>query len=294
MSKEHFEPVTARTIAEIIVNNAYIGYTAGTNKRAVVDSAEDILAPHIRKPSDDDKSVPARCEEAYDEAVSLLKRIRDKTLEIGNAIEIDRFLKRPNPFKEADIVKDEVEQDCPEPNLPSDVEMFRKRLRNIQYFKETDSDYVHTGKINALFDDLISAVEFYKTQNAAEELKPEPRLLPFDLKAAQNGAKVVTHNGRTPVKIVADDISSEYSILATYTGLIGGVYFDQFDLSGRRKGIQDENMNLFILKEPETLEIQIWRDKNDRCYLLTTPNQSGYSKYYEADCELIKTITVTI
>src|SRR5690606_6002116 len=105
----------------------------------------------------EDKSVPARCEEAYDEAIQLLREWdKNGITSVQNRTNTEAFLSKPNPFKEAEIVPDDVDvfmdlledekQKWPEPNLPSDVEQFKKRLRDIMYFKETDSDYTHTGK----------------------------------------------------------------------------------------------------------------------------------------------------
>lgn len=294
MSKEHFEPVTARTIAEIIVSNAYIGYTAGTNKRAVVDSAEGILASHIRKPSDDDwmksaafllqkvitsydntksintdeirrflnkgavtadmerveenmgasKSVPQRCEEAYDEAIQLLREWDKNGITTAqNRTNTEAFLSKPNPFKEADIVLDDI-------------------------------------------DELVSLMK-EESKRIQEESKP--KLLPFDLKAAQEGAKVVTRDG-TPVKIVSDNIDSNYPILYVGNKKNGKQFYNRTDINGIDKEGTLTN-SIFILKEPETIEMRIFKHKKYGTIDVLTKDERFMDP---TKWELIKTITVTI
>lgn len=278
MSKEH----TARTIAEIIVSNAYIGYTVGTNERAIVDSVEGILAPHLRKPSDDEWIKNA--------AFLLQKAITsyDNTKSV-NTDEIRRFLNKGAVTADMERVEENmgasksVPQRCEEAydgaiNLIMEI---GHRLN------EPSHRYI-IGKI----DDFLQKPNPFKEAVITDD-KPEPRLLPFDLKAAQDGAKVVTHGGKTEVKIVADNISSSHPILATYSVLEGGVYFDQFDLEGRRKHISDKNMNLFILKEPETVYIDILRQEDGALY---TCLYKDIDETYpiEHGTDIIKTITVTI
>lgn len=283
MSKEHFEPVTVRTIAEIIVSNAYIGYTVGTNERAIVDSVEGILASHLRKPSDDEwiknaafllqkaitsydntksvntdeirrflnkgavtadmerveenmgasKSVPARCEEAYYNAVDLMKKMYMEGMTSENRAKLLVLIGKSDPFKEADIVQDE---------------------------------------------------------------KQEPQLLPFDLKAAQNGAKVVTRDGRS-VKIVADDMTGTYPLLVVITNDNGSKTHSLFSKGGQfregKSGLDDRELDLFILKEPETVYIDILRRKDGSLY---TQLYKDEDEAYPVDerTNVIKTITVQI
>lgn len=319
MSKEHFEPVTAKSVAERLYHIAAHQSTHASSKYETISYMERILEPHIRKPSDGQmadvgwvtggmKSVPQRCEDAYNEAKRLIAEAASLlTTNKSDAAkkwynERYHLVCGPNPFKEAEIVPDDVDvfmdlledekQKWPEPNLPSDVEQFKKRLQDIMYFKKTDSDYTHTGKINSLFNDLISAVEFYKTHNVAEELKPEPQLLPFDLKAAQEGAKVVTRDG-TPVKIVSDNIDSEYPILYIANKKNGKQFYNRTDIKGTDKEGTATN-SLFILKEPETVALRLYKDRNDGSIQAVNVQHDSMTKYYDADCDLIKTITVTI
>lgn len=222
MSKEHFEPVTAKSLAKVILKTMSLG-------TYYEDHIEAILEPHIGKPSYD-KSVPQRCEEAYNEAVSLLTRIRNKTLEIGNATEIDRFLKKTNPFKEAEIVD-----------------------------KEED-----------------------KTE--------EHELLPFSIELAAQGHKVVTRDGRD-VKIVADDLTGNQELLVVITNEDGTKHPFCLPISGKLSSFVYNPADLFILKEPETLEIHLFKHDNGT-YYAQAPGQAFREP--EVAYKHIKTITVTI
>ena len=191
---------------------------------------KEFISQKVSPTSPETNSVPERCEEAYNEAVSLLTRIRDKTLEIGNAIEIDRFLKKPNPFKEADIVDDG---------------------------------------------------------------KPEPQLLPFDLGLAAQGHKVVTRDGFF-VKIVADNIESiDHPILYVGTKENGKSFYNRATLSGKTSQYTESHSDLFILKEQETVFIDILRQEDGGLYTCLYKDE-GVTYAIEKGTNVIKTITTTI
>lgn len=278
MEDKHFEPVTARSLARDFYSKAMAIYHSGVNFDRGMNMLLEIIEPHIRKPSDgfempfdlpDDismlserfnriikgcksaadrssqieslkedvinallyykkESVPARCEEAYNEAVELIRFINSCIYGTGYEglhKRIAYFMQQPNPFKEADIVKE---------------------------------------------DD------------------PEPTLLPFDLGLAARGHKVVTKD-LIEVKIVAEGLSGDWPILAVYTDRYGAKQFDEFDLKGQRKDIIDDSLNLFILKEPETVDIHIYRDVSANRMFAWVDEKAPDNEEYA----LIKTITVT-
>lgn len=175
------------------------------------------------------KSVPARCEEAYNEAVELIKKFAGEFTyyEFMNLREsANDFLKKQNPFQEADIVDDG---------------------------------------------------------------KPEPQLLPFDLGLAAQGHKVVTRDGRE-VKVVAEGLTGEWPLLVTYIDVFGAKRAEFFNSKGQRKGIIDTSLDLFILKEPETIEIRILESESGVYSVINTDD--GYAA--NSGDKLIKTITTTI
>lgn len=289
---KHFEPVTARSLTNQImrvIKGIYLANTEGL--RNVEEDIYSTIEPHIRKPSDDDKSVPQRCEEAYNEAVKLIEGFvgeftHDVFMNLRKAA--DKFLQKPNPFKEADIFKDPIfKAAMDELDREKEAEVLLRELKS--YYTVCDPPNPNTINFNRSAEGIFKKIAKFLEEGRATS----PARIPFDLELAKQGHKVVTRNGRD-VKIVADDLSGDYPVLATIIGEDEYKTFAAFTSDGEHIRNRGSQHDLFILKEPETLEIQIWRDKNDRSYLLTTPNQSGYSKYYEADCELIKTITVTI
>src|SRR5690606_14487543 len=103
MSKEHFEPVTAKSLAKVILKTMSLG-------TYYEDHIESIIDPHIRKPSDDDKSVPQRCAEAYYNAVDLMKKMYIKGMTSENKDELLVLIGKSDPFKEADIVDKELDK----------------------------------------------------------------------------------------------------------------------------------------------------------------------------------------
>lgn len=281
---KHFEPVTARSLADKIVDTVR-KFHPWQSIQAQKDIVEHIITPHIRKPSDDDKPIfdlpddISMLSERFNQIIEGCKSSADRTIKVESLREdvIDSLLH----YKAKSVPARCEEAYDGAINLIMEI---GHRLN------EPSHRYI-IGKI----DDFLQKPNPFKEAVITDD-KPEPRLLPFDLKAAQDGAKVVTHGGKTEVKIVADNISSSHPILATYSVLEGGVYFDQFDLEGRRKHISDKNMNLFILKEPETVEIELYRHKYDNSILVhdvASPWHSGYMGEPE-ESKLIKTITVQI
>lgn len=228
---KHFEPVTARSLAEQI-KKAFGQLYYLTKEEVKINTIHSIIEPHIRKPSDHIYfgSVPKKCEEAYDEAVRIIKNFVD-TFECAfisdtNSRKAEEFLKKPNPFKEVDIV---------------------------------------------------------------DNGKPEPQLLPFDLGLAAQGHKVVTGDGRG-AKVVAEGLAGDWSVLATYIDILGIKRFGEFNSRGQRKGMPDGSLDLFILKEPETIEIRILESESGVYSVINTDD--GYAA--NSGDKLIKTITTTI
>ena len=231
---KHFEPVTARSLAEKIVDKAQ-QFSPWQTRASQKTAIESIIEPHIRKPSDDDKSVPARCEEAYNEALNLLASAADiitKIKEFDEPTEWldDRrdFINKPNPFKEADIVHED---------------------------------------------------------------EKEPTLLPFSLEEAKNGVKVVTRE-MNDVKIVADDLTGNYPLLAVVS--TGRVKVScRYTIGGSTES-QHPPMDLFILKEPETVEVSIYKNKYADLYRAAAYDEAPDSRFKDTNYELIKTIKVKI
>ena len=227
---KHFEPVTARSLAEQI-KKAFGQLYYLTKEEVKINTIQSIIEPHIRKPSDHIYfgSVTARCKEAYDEVVELLEKFageftHDEFMNLRESA--NDFLKKQNPFQEAVIVDDG---------------------------------------------------------------KPESQLVPFDLGLAAQGHKVVTGDGRG-AKVVAEGLAGDWSVLATYIDILGIKRFGEFNSRGQRKGMPDGSLDLFILKEPETIEIRILESESGVYSVINTDD--GYAA--NTGDKLIKTITTTI
>lgn len=195
----------------------------------------DFVLQKIRPTGPETNSVPARCEEAYNEAISLLHGAWNTIRESGTGSEIENWRDRaaklmggPNPFKEADIVD-----------------------------KEKDK-------------------------------QPEQVLLPFDLKAAQSGSKVVTRDGRG-AKIVADGLDGNNIAAVVKNEISQSLH--QYHVDGCYNWLGDNPLDLFILKEPETITIRILKHKETGEIDVLTPGQNHMNPHV---WELIKTVTETI
>lgn len=274
---KHFEPVTARSLAEKIVDKAQ-QFSPWQTRASQKNAIESIIEPHIRKPSDDDKplfnleadiewlvrgcmrimhnkqdgdgkayreliefvsqkvrptgpetkSVPERCEEAYNEAVRLLENWEDidshgeiKYLKKKTA----EFLNKPNPFTEADIVKED---------------------------------------------------------------ETEPKLYPFDLGLAAQGHKVVTRDGRD-AKVVAEGLKGVTPICAVITDHDDSKTACLLTLKGKLVDHKENPEDLFIMKEPETIEISIFKGKKNEVFI-TESKEVSNREYWTH----IKTIKTTI
>lgn len=140
---------------------------------------------------------------------------------------------------------------------------------------------------------LLAGVLEPHIRKPSDDDESKPTLLPFSLEDAKNGAKVVTRDGRD-AKVVADGIDGSNIAVVVKGNINKSLHQYHIDGCYRRNG--DTSLDLFILKEPETVEIGLYRHKYDNSILVhdvASPWHSGYMGEPE-ESKLIKTITVQI
>jgi len=141
---------------------------------------------------------------------------------------------------------------------------------------------------------LLAGVLEPHIRKPSDDDESKPTLLPFSLEDAKNGAKVVTRK-LIPVKIIADDLDMQNPILGIIDDGKSKISLNWMK-SGRMYIKDESDYDLFILKEPETVEIGLYRHKYDNSILVhdvASPWHSGYMGEPE-ESKLIKTITVQI
>ncbi len=285
MKDKHFEVVTAGSLAKAIVEYVLIK-TERVSDNIIEQGVERLLEPHIRKPSDVDKpmfNLEADVEWLVRGCMRIMHNKKDGDIKAYRELR--------------DFVLQKIRPTGPETNSVPErcEEAYNEAAELIEYAHETITRGLDEDEWSRKYYSFIQKPNPFKEADIVdkeEDKQPEQVLLPFSLKEAKNGAKVVTRT-LLPIKIVADDLDMQSPILGIIDDGKSKTSFNWMP-SGRMYIKDESDYDLFILKEPETVEVSIYKNKYADLYRAAAYDEVPDSKFKDTDYELIKTITVTI